>query len=260
MLHSLDALRHYTIGATDGDIGTVDDLLFDDQTSLVRWVVVDTGTWLSGRKVLLAPQAFGPPDHAGRRLPTSLTREQVESSPDISTHRPISRQAEAVVHDYYAWEPYWHSAPPVYAYPWGGLPLAARDVEPAPGTDPVEREIEARLHEEEDPHLRSARDIVGYYVHASDGDIGHVEDLLYDEESRQIRYVVVDTRNWLPGRKVLVAIDWFKDINDVEQTITTSLSRVEIETSPEYDPTRTAGGGDYERRLHEHYGRRAYWA
>jgi uncharacterized protein YrrD len=259
MIHSFKALQDYKVAASDGDIGSVDDLFFDEDTSVVRWIVIDTGGWLSGRKVLMSPAAFGPAEHASHSLPTSHSREQVEKSPDVASHRPVSRHAEQAIHDYYSWEPYWHSSAPVFAYPWGGPALAGRGLEPESGLDPVEREVEARQREGEDPHLRSAKEVLGYYVHAADGDIGHIDDLLYDEDSMQLRFVVVDTRNWLPGRKVLVAIEWFHDVNFADESITTDLTRDQIKASPEYTPDHT-DIGEYERRLREHYDRPAYYA
>ncbi|HET6467560.1 MAG TPA: PRC-barrel domain-containing protein [Geminicoccaceae bacterium] len=264
MLQSINDLMGYRIAASDGEIGTVADVLFDDSTSALRYVVVDTGTWLSGRQVLLAPAAFGAPNPTDRTLPTALTRHQVESSPDLSSDMPVSRQLEESVHSHYGWAPYWQGQPGLIGIPWGVPPLAA-DVDPDPHRLPegdldrsLEGELRAREMEGQDPHLRAASEVIGYYVKARDGDIGHVEDLLFDPEERVIRYVVVDTANWLPGRKVLVATHWFHDVDWFENTITADLTRREIEASPEYDPSR-AFGREEEGRLYGHYGRTGYW-
>jgi sporulation protein YlmC with PRC-barrel domain len=257
MLQSINDLMGYRIAAADGEIGTVADVLFDDRSSAVRYYVVDTGTWLSGRQVLLPPAVFGAPDRSERRLPTALTRQQVESSPDIATDEPVSRQLEESMHAHYGWEPYWRFGTPVLAAPWtGGLAVLGPAI---PESDSAAaREARARIEEGQDPNLRSANEVIGYYVKARDGDIGHVEDLLLDDEQAMIRYLVIDTRNWLPGRKVLVSTQWLSDVDWSENRVTVDLTRAEIESSPEYDP-HGLFDRDAETRLHEHYRRRAYW-
>lgn len=256
MLLSLDVLRGSAVEAADGRIGSIDDVYFDDRSSAVRYLVVDTGTWLSGRKVLLTPDAFTRFDPDARTASTRLTSEQVRSSPGIDSHRPLSRQMEEDLHQHYGWAPYWAGgAAPALAIPWGpAVPIA----EPLPHRSVVEEELAERQRSEDDPHLRSAREVTGYYIHAKDGDIGHVSDLLFGEHLGHIRYVVVDTANWLPGRKVLVAVKWFHDVNFSDRTITADLTKEEIRSSPEYDPAQIAGG-DYETRLWTHYGRTPYW-
>ena len=107
VLRRVEDLQTYTIGATDGDIGTVADLYFDDQSWTARYVVVDTGGWLSGRKVLIPPRAIQQIDAAGQRLVTNLTRQQVEDSPGIDTERPVSRPYEIDLYGYYGYPYYW---------------------------------------------------------------------------------------------------------------------------------------------------------
>ena len=166
MLRSLEDLHGYTIHATDGDIGTVHAFFFDDKTWAIRYLVVDTGTWLPDRQVFISPIALGQPDWEGQFFPVKLTIEQVRNSPDIDTDKPVSRQQETLLHTYYEWPTYWTVGNPlmpdaVAAYP-GGLPM----------TEPYELPQE----EQGDPHLHSSRDVIGYYIQARDGQIGHVED------------------------------------------------------------------------------------
>jgi PRC-barrel domain len=125
MWQSVSALQGYKVDAADGEIGTVADLLFDDASSVVRWLVVDTGTWLTGRRVVLPPAVFGDADQAARRLPTALTREQVEGSPPLAEHLPVDRQMEERLSRHYGWEPYWMGPTPALMLPWGGAALAA---------------------------------------------------------------------------------------------------------------------------------------
>ena len=231
MLFSFEELRGYQIRAADGDIGTVDDVLFEDTTSTVRYLVVETGSWLFGRKVLLAAAALGPVEHEARAITTGLTTRQVKDSPSVDADQPVSRQQEEALHSYYDWPPYWSGAPALGLAPyWGGVGLA-----PPPADDPVEREVAEIQHQRGDPHLRSAREVIGYYVAATDGDIGHVEDLLVDDADWMTRHLVIDTRNWLPGRKVLVDPDRLRSVDWAERHILLDMGRGEVESSPEFD-------------------------
>ena len=262
MLWSVYDTKGYQVRATDGDVGTVTDVLFEDRTSTIRYVVVDTGEWLTGRQVLIAPEAFGEPDQVGRVMPVNLTRDKVKNSPDIGTDQPVSRQHEATLHSYYGWAPYWGAAPlaagagpyPYAAVPYWGYPGVVPPERPGTG---VEADV-AAAEERGDPHLRSANEVTGYYIEARDGDIGHVEDLLAETGSWVIRYVVVDTRNWWPGKQVLVSTQWMSRVDWAEQKVWIDLTRDEIKAGPEY---RGLGAVDrpYEQRLYEHYGRTGYW-
>jgi hypothetical protein len=259
MLYRMSEIEGYSLRATDGTIGSVIDFYFDDATWAVRYVVVDTGTWLSGRKVLLTPQAAGQPDPVNRLLPVQLTRAQVENSPDIDLARPVERAMEERLYRYYGWEPYWGDGmmplnvprrparPPDAA----GNPNA---IAPPPATldDP---DVDTAAFQ---PHLRSADTVMRYYIHARDGDLGHVADFLLDAESWMIRYMAVDTRNWLPGRKVLVSPQWIEDISWSENQVTLDLIKQQIKAAPEYKPGAPIER-DYEAALFEHYRRAPYW-
>jgi uncharacterized protein YrrD len=252
MLQTAGQLKGVTIEAMDGDIGSVQDLYFDDHTWTVRYLVVDTGTWLPGRQVLISPFAFQPVPGASR-LRTSLTKEQVSDSPSVDSDRPVDRQREIAFSQYYGYPYYWDGP-----YRWGELAYPVLPAAPQPSD--VEREIEqiARERENADPHLRSARDVMGYYIHATDGDIGHVEDFLLDDESWAIRYIIVDTRNWLPGRKVLVSPEWIRSVSWEESKVHVDLSKRHIEAAPEFDPSVPLAR-EHEERLYTHHGRAKYW-
>jgi hypothetical protein len=241
MLRSVKALYGYTIAATDGDIGGVYAFYFDDQAWTIRYLIVDTGTWLPGREVLISPAAVGQPQWEMRRLPVNLTQAQVENSPDIDTDQPVSRQYETALHDYYAWPVYWTAIP----VDPGGLaipPELAENLATRPG----------------DPHLRSTQEVIGYYIQASDGDLGHVEDFIIDDEDWTIRYMVIDTRNWLPGKKVVVSPEWITEVAWGESKVHVDLTREAIKNSPEYDPVESVNRL-YEERLYDFYGRPKYW-
>ena len=251
MLSTAGELKGVTIEATDGDIGGVADLYFDDESWTVRYLVVDTGTWLPGRKVLISPFAFeavlGTP-----RLKTMLSKDQIENSPSIDTDRPVNRQREIEYSLYYGYPYYW-----VGPYRWGDAAYPALPVT-APRLSPAEEEMLARERTSANPHLRSARDVMGYYIQATDGELGHVEDFLVDESTWAIRYLIVDTRNWLPGRKVLISPEWIDRVSWEDSKVYVDLSQRHIEAAPEFDPAMSVAR-EHEERLHDYLGRPKYW-
>lgn len=241
-----------TIGATDGDIGRVDGLMFDDECWTVRYLIVDTSSWLSGRKVLVSTACVQAVDAEQERVAVSLTRQQVENSPDLDLDQPLTRQREIDYLGYYDLPHYWEGP-----LRWGPPPGARRPV------DAVAQEIEARRFADaerlrgEEPHLHRATEVIGNAIAAHDGDIGHIEDLLVEADTWAIRYVVVDTRNWWPGKKVLLAPEWISTIDWTDSKARVDLDRSAIWSAPEYDASGPIDR-DYERRLREHYGREAY--
>jgi uncharacterized protein YrrD len=221
MLRSAKDLFGTALHAADGLIGHVHDIYFDDHKWTVRYYVVDTGHFLPGRKVLIPPHAV---DHAAPgevAFPVRLTCDQIRHSPEIDTDRPVERRAEASLYDYYGWTPYWfpmEAAPQIHFY------------EDAAHREKTVTEGKAGG----DPHLRSAREVIGYHVGATDGEIGHVHDFLIDDETGVIRYAVVDTRNWLPGKHVLIEPKWIRTVHWAESKVWLVLSRDAVWHSPEY--------------------------
>jgi hypothetical protein len=229
MLRNVKDLRGYAIRAIDGVIGKVDDFYFDDDTWAIRYLVVDTGTWLSGRKVLISPIALGHAGWMGRQLPVALTRAQVERSPDIDTKKPVSRQHEAQYFGYYA-----------YPFYWGGAGLWGMGAYPgsltAQGT--INEDLKARASHaaptRDDCHLRSSNAVIGHHIEATDGDIGHLEDLLVDDRTWQVRHLVVNTSNWWGGQRVLIAPHSIKGVSWSEAKVSVGLTRQAIKDAPAY--------------------------
>jgi hypothetical protein len=228
MLRNVKHLRGYAIRATDGNIGKVDDFYFDDQDWGIRYLVVDTGSWLSGRKVLISPVSLGHAGWMGRQLPVSLTRAQVEHSPDIDTRKPVSRQQEARYAGYYGYPFYWSGAGlwGMGAYP-GSLTTQGQ----------VEQDLKAHAAHAapDDCHLRSSNAVFGHYLAATDGEIGHLEDLLVDDHTWAIRYLVVNTSNWWSGPRVLITPESVRDVSWSEAQICVALSRQAVKTAPSYE-------------------------
>lgn len=248
MLRSLKSLKGRPIEATDGGIGKIHDFFFDEHNWMVRYLVANTGSWLTGRKVLLTPLAVDRIDPVDGVF-VDLTQEQVRSSPDIDTDKPVSRQRQIELHSHYAWPSYWAAEAHIMS-PTPPMPAGRTDG----GSSPSESK------ETGDPHLRSMRAVKGYHIAARDGETGTVEDLIVEAPEWQIRYLVVDTGNWLPGRKVLLAPDWrVEGFSWADRSLTVDLTRTQIKESPEFDPSKPINR-DYEARLHDFYGRPVYWA
>lgn len=259
MLHNLKDLHDYTIQATDGDIGNVKDFYFDDDTWVIRYFVVDTGAWLSGRKVLISPMAVGHPNWPERQLPVSITKDQVWGSPNVDTEKSVSRQHEIRLLGFYNFPYYWGaaglwggSASPGITLAGAGLNAEYRSVD---SVDFPAATFEAGHDTHDDPHLRSCKAVTGYHVAASDGDIGYVCGMLVDERTWTIRYLIVDTSNWWRGHQVLIAPQWIVGVSWTGNTATLDLTRRAIHDALPYDPTAPIG------REHEAgiYGLKGYW-
>ncbi len=250
MLEAISALKGYAIDATDGRLGAVNDFLFDGRTWKVRWLVVDTGTWLVERKILLHPSAIGRTDYEERTFAVNLTKTQVRDSPGILRDLPVSRQMERQLHSYYGSDPLWSGgdggasldamAPPYSPAPYFGF-ASPREIDYS-GADPNDG----------DPDLRSVTEVTGYHIDASDGEIGHVENFLIESATWGICYLVVDTRNWWPGKHVLMSPYGVKEIDWSEHQIRVNVTRDKIKTSPPWDPLGLMNQPEM-KRLHAHY-------
>jgi sporulation protein YlmC with PRC-barrel domain len=263
MLRSIHDLDDYDIDATDGSIGSVKDIYFDDEKWVIRYLVVETGSWLSSRRVLVSPIAIGAPDWSERRLHVSLTKEQVKNSPDIDTDKPVSRQHEIRYLGYYGYPFYWGGAGLWGNGAYPGMMIGYPGYAPPPYTTRPEAEdsrarAEAARHQDDDPHLRSCNAVLKFHIEASDGDIGHVSDLLVDDETWAVRYIVVDTSNWWFGHKVIIAPEWIQSISWPEATVSVNLTQQDVKDAPPYDP-EVQLERKQEISVHEHYGRPGYW-
>jgi hypothetical protein len=265
MLRSVKDLEGYAVGAADGEIGHAKDFYFDDRAWVVRYLVVDAGSWLTSRKVLISPIAIGHADWSRRLLHVRLTKDQVKGSPDIDTDKPVSRQHEMAYSSYYGYPRYWGGA----GY-WGGgmypnLMLPDEGGFGSPRAIRQEREnayaqieIDRSDREGEDRHLRSCREVMKYHIHATDGDIGHVDGMLVDDQTWAIRYLIVNTSNWWLGHQLLIAPQWIEDVSWSDSKVSIKMNRQAIRDAPAYDLV-----GQLERieeeELYKHYGQRGYW-
>lgn len=258
MLRSCKELFGYEVLAQDGQIGEVHDFLFEDREWAIRYLVVDTGPWILGRKILLSVSALGQPDWSGQQFPVALTREKVKASPEVDADKDVSRRQEIKLHDHYAWPMYWDEP--------GGVERPVPQSPPSPTEVQEEEKVTRDTGEKTaisrseygDPHLRSMRDVRKYNIVARDGKIGQADDFVVATEDWVLRYLVVDTGTWLPGRKVLIALDWIEAIRYESSEIGIDLSRETIKKSPEFDPEEPVNR-EYEGQLYDYYGRPRYW-
>lgn len=259
MLRSMKDMEGSTIGATDGIIGRVKDFYFDDEAWVIRYLVVDAGEGQASRRVLISPISIGQPNWSEKIFPVSLTRKQVSNSPDIDTDKPVSRQQEMGYLGYYGYGSYWGGGGLWGAglYPdvlQAGLQRRESRTDKATGAQGVA--VGQQQHD--DPHLRSCNAVRRYYVHASDGDMGHVEGFLVEEKSWAIRYLIVNTSNWWLGHEVLIAPQWIDRVDWAQCTVSVGLSREAVKRSPPYDPAAPPNR-EQEAGIHTHYGRTGYW-
>lgn len=243
MIWSALNLRGYKLHATDGTLGEAEDFLFADQNWAVRYLVADTSRWLAGRKVLIATAALGRPDFDRHELPVALTKQKIKDSPSVEASSDITPREEALLHEHYGWSPNWGGQ---------GVPLAGYEIGIIPPSG-FSDHVAARGS----IHLHSMNEVEGYAVEATDGDLGHVDDFLVDEQW-QVRYLSIDTERRLPAKETVVAVDWLRGIQWGDRKVIVALSREQIRESPPYDPARGLPR-DYEERLYHHYQRHGYW-
>ena len=248
MLRSLKDLEGYSVHATDGEAGSVANVLFDDERWGVRYLVVETGRFLDERRVLISPVAFREVEWSSRRFHLALTVDKVRNSPSVDVDKPVSRQHERDYHQYYGYPPYWlYGGPLAMGIPGGFSPAA--------WTEPPD----ARADDDAgDVHLRSAKEVRGYRLRGSDGEIGHVDDFIVDDATWGVHYLVIDTSNWWFGKKVLVAPRWVDQVSWPEQQVHVAMSREAVKNSPDWNGT-AAVDREYEARLYSHYGQPVYW-
>jgi sporulation protein YlmC with PRC-barrel domain len=245
MKRSVNSLVGYTISAKDGKIGKVSEFYFDDQTWKIRYLVVETGSWLNERKVLIPHSVLGLTDWLSETFQVNLYMEQIRNSPDIETKKTVSRQQEVDLYSYYGLPVYWGDV-----FNDGNVGIM-----PIPSLADTLSTIEQNNTSKkanEDPHLRSTKHVEGYNIQSNDGEIGHVEDFIVDDIKWNIVFLTIDTRNWLPGRKVLVSPKWIKKIVWSEEKVYVNLSLESIKNSPEFDPDSPIKD-DYENELFRHY-------
>jgi hypothetical protein len=229
MINSVKHLYGEKLSAADGDIGQVKDFYFDDQSWVVRYLVADTGSWLSGRQVLISAHAFVSLNWTGRLLLLNLTRKQIEDSPPIESHKPVSRQYEEEYYRYYGWPYYWEGSGL-----WGmsGFPI----LELPPESRPAKPDsASGHYRESADAHLRSTQAVNGYHIQATDGASGHICDFLMDAHTWAIRQLVVKIGHRFSGTEVQIPTSAVERISYEKSTVFVNLTSKAVEQSPALD-------------------------
>jgi hypothetical protein len=254
MLKTLLEMRGYRLRAIDKDLGSVEDFYFDDRVWKIRYLVADTGNWLPGREVLIGQEGLGRSSWEDKVFPVMLTSAEIEDSPGIETDLPFSLQKEKELRLFFKWREYWNDE--VFIQPAGFRPMS---VPAGAGVDPsLQSEFNSSARLDANHHLRSANEVQGYYIQAKDGEIGHLDDFVVEDTTWGLRYLVVDTRNWLPGKKVLISHKWVNSIDWNTQIVEVEMTRETIERSPEYDPDKPINR-EYEVRMYDFYGKPHDW-
>jgi len=236
MLDKAKTLTGYSLHSLDGEIGKVKDFYFDDRDWTIRYLVADTGEWLISRKVLISPHSLAGVDRDQGSITVKLTKDQIEHSPTLNRDKPVSRQFEQAYLGFYG-------LPMYFGFEHGRVKAG---------------QFSQTRKKHGDPDLRSTHDVSGHHVEASDGEIGHVEDFLIDDQTWAIRYLIIDTRDWLPGKKVLISPKWIERVSWSEKQVVVDLTREAIQQAPEYTDG-VAVTRDLETALHRHYNRPGYW-
>jgi hypothetical protein len=248
MLRSIKQLYGGKLRASDGEIGHVKDFYFDDQKWVVRYAVVDTGPWLLGRLVVIAPHAFGSLDQNRAFLLVNLTQQQIENSPPIELHKPVSRQYEEEYYRYYGlpsyrtgeglWGP---NAFPIVSPPPSALPI----VSPPPSPFPSEAAESGDARNVNDSHLRSTRAVAGYHLQTREETIGHVADFMMDDKSWAICQLVAGTGAWFSGKEIVISPSHVDRIHYADSKVYVNLTKEAILQAPEFHvPTLGATNPD----------------
>jgi len=223
MLYNTKQLYNSKLAALDGEIGHVKDFYFDDENWVIRYLVADTGSWLPGRLVLLSPHAFGKFSESEKTLQIKLHKMQIQDSPSIELHKPVSRQYEIEYYGYYGWPAYWNGGGMwgLSGYP---MPLLKDEVK-----------TYQKYKHRKDKHLRSAQEISGYNIQSVDGEIGHVSGFMVDDRSWAIRELVVETGHWYSGKEILMSPSKVKRISYEESKVFVSLTKEDIQQTVEHE-------------------------
>jgi uncharacterized protein YrrD len=250
VLYRIERLIGMPVSADDGEIGRISDVLFDDTHWAVRHLVCDSGGWLGGRQVLIAPHAVETIDWTQSQVHLRLSRQRIKDSPGLESGAPVSRQHEADLYGYYG-----------YPYYWGGPLLWGASSYPllsSMSPSPVQARPAGLAAANDDAHLHSARQVIGYQVKTTTEPVGHLQDLLVDDQTWAVRYLLVDTRNWWPGKHVVIPPQWITRLDWAAQVVTLDVDRDTVRDAPEFDP-----GNSFSRSaevdLYRHYQRPVYW-
>lgn len=231
MKHNVENIVGWELGALDGEIGKIKELYFEDQSWTIRYLIVETGSWLLGRKVLISPEAVVRVDIKNEIIEVKLTKEQIENSPDVNSDKPVSRQHEDELYQYYGIGNYWMGSL------WsGGMGTSGMM---RTSTLPLEDEIrKSELKENDavmDTHLRSTHSVKGYNVKSAGNELGEVEDFIFDDATWKIDFVIVKTGGWFSEKMILIESNVVKEINWKNSCLNVSATTDDLKNNGEYN-------------------------
>ncbi len=218
MLRSLKNIGEFGLQAKDGEIGAVQEFYFDDRQWMIRYMVFKAHL-LSGMRVLVTPKVLEKPNWEHKLVKANLTKAQIERSPEVDIHKPASRQDEEKLVKYYGWESYWSDS---------------------------------------DSHLQSSKDLMGYEVQGKGGAIGKIVDFIFDDNDWRLRYMIVDTGDWLPSRQVPLSIDWINLVVTDKHVVNVGIAKSDVAQAPVYD-SRVIPTREFESKLYRYYQKPEYW-
>jgi sporulation protein YlmC with PRC-barrel domain len=230
MQRNVYSILGFSLHASDGEIGKVREFYFDDQSWMIRYLIVETGNWLSYRKVLISPAALVKTSREDGSFPVNLTKDQIRNCPDIDTDKPVSRQQEVELFGYYPWQPYWDSG--FYAGGPVDTPGSGHVIDQTMARE-VKKEGKRR---DDDLHLRSTHSITGYHIHGSDGEIGRLSDFVFDDQSWKLIYIVVTTKNWVGNHRVIIPVEVVTEIRYLDSEIRLNISMEKVKHSRVLNP------------------------
>lgn len=226
MFQSFKKILNSALHAQDGKIGHLDDLLFDDEKWIVRYLVVKTGGLLNHERVLISPLGIATLDWPNQAVKLNLTRKKIEASPKVDTELPVFRQMEKSYFDYNGWPYYWDDVG-IWGIDPSNFITAGGQSSAQPGDS--RGKIDGA-----DPHLRSCRIVDHYSIEAEGTRFGHVIDFLIDDTTWEIKFLLVDSRTWWPSRPVMIDPKWVHSVDWFVKCIKVRKSKKEIESSPEF--------------------------
>ncbi|MBF0362386.1 MAG: PRC-barrel domain-containing protein [Oligoflexia bacterium] len=245
MLEKIKKIKGYKLNALDGEIGSVKEFYFDDHYWTIRYLVAETGSWLTGKQVLISPYALININNFEKSISINLSKKQIENSPSLNSDIPVSKQFEEEYYNYYGWPTYLNGP-----YMWGSHHQIIRDHKKWEKSTSTKKAF--------DHNLRSTYEVSGYRIQATDEEIGHVDDFVIDDETWTIRYLIIATNNWWPGKTVMISPQWIKRVSWSESKVYVNLSAISIKNSPEYTEESLIDR-DYETKLYLHYKHQGYW-
>jgi len=226
MLHLANKVFGATVRGVDGPLGTLEDFLFDEDGWVVRYLIVDTGA----RRLLLSPMAV-PGSWDRSEIVVNLTTAQVESSPDVDA-ATLDRARETAMLEHYRHPRYWGDT-----NIWGTFPTPNALSDAAGAATPA---ASGRVATEQALRLHAVSARIGAHIQAADGEIGHIDDFLVDELTWCVRYLLVDTSNWIGGKSVLVRTKMVRGFDPTDGTLRVDAARDVIEHSPSFESIEAA--------------------